>query len=84
VYQASLGADGDNPFAHYNVGRLHHARGESRAAEAHLRRALQRKPDFSEALITLAAVLDARQDAKGAATLLEQAVALAPGHGGAW
>lgn len=84
AYQAALAAGGDNPFARYNAGRLHYARGELETAETHLRHALQRKPDFVEALITLAAVLDARRDPNDAAALLQQALALAPGDGGAW
>ena len=83
-YRAALAADGANPFAHYNVGRLHHARGALDAADAHLRRALQGKPEFTEALIMLAAVLDERGDAQGALAHLERALALEPRHAGAW
>jgi predicted O-linked N-acetylglucosamine transferase (SPINDLY family) len=73
-----------NPYAVFNLGRLHFARGEHEAAEQALRRSLAGKPDFTEALIALANVLEARGDAAGALQALAQALRLEPLHAGAW
>ena len=87
AYRATLELEPGNAFAHFNLGKLLHASGNlSSEAEAEraLRAALEHKPDFTDARLVLASLLESRGDAAGAAQMLERAVQEQPGYAGAW
>jgi protein O-GlcNAc transferase len=87
AYKSVLAVDPGNPYAHFNLGKLLHASGnpgsQSEAAEQ-LRAALERKPDFTDARLVLASVLEELGDAEGALALLHRAVEERPDYTGAW
>ena len=87
AYKSVLAVDPGNPYAHFNLGKLLHASGnpgsQSEAAEQ-LRAALERKPDFTDARLVLASVLEELGDAEGALALLRRAVEERPDYAGAW
>ena len=87
AYRSVLSLDPNNPYAHFNLGRLLHASGnpnsQAEAAEQ-LRAALERKPEFTDARIVLASVLEALGDADGATAALRRAVEEQAGNAGAW
>jgi predicted O-linked N-acetylglucosamine transferase (SPINDLY family) len=83
-YQALLGFDPGNAVANYNVGKLFFLRQEFARAEDRLRLATARKPEFWEAHIVLANLLDARNDAAGAAAAFEAALRHNTRDFGAW
>ena len=76
-FEAARAADPGDPYASYNLGSHLYRRGELDRAERLFRTAMQSRPDFAEAHVMLANVLDARNDA-AAAALLESAVRLKP------
>jgi len=87
AYLATLEVDPGNPYAHFNLGKLLHASGNPTShpeAARQLRAALERKPDFTDARIVLASVLEAQADAEGATAMLQQALAERPDYAGAW
>ena len=77
-FEAALAADAKDPYASYNLGNQLYRRGELDRAEQRFQAALQSKPDFAEAHVMLANVLDSRGDAAAAAALLVGAVRLQP------
>lgn len=82
AYRALLERDPGNPYASYNLANLALARGATETAEALLRKALAAKPDFAEAHVALANMLDSRPEE--AAEHLRRAIAQRPGYAGAW
>jgi len=86
AYRAALELDPENAYAHFNLGKLLHASGNPASqgdAERELRAALERKPDFIDARVMLASVLEERGDAQRATAMLEEAMREAPDHAGA-
>lgn len=87
AYRTALEVDPENASAHFNLGRLLYAIGNPASqAEAaqELRAALERRPQFTDARIVLASVLEAQGDAPGAIGMLEHAVREQPDSGIAW
>src|ERR1043165_257521 len=87
AYRSALELDPANAYAHFNLGKLLHASGNPASqadAERELRAALESKPDFIDARVVLASVLEERGDAQGATETLERAVREHPDHAGAW
>lgn len=59
IYEQVLSTDRNNPVACFNLGVVHHQRGDAQAAQNFYRRALRSRPDDGETLIALAfAALD--------------------------
>src|SRR6185295_13120621 len=83
-YQALLALDPGNSSANYNLGKLLFLRQEFARAEERLRVATARKPEFWEAHVVLANVLDARNDAAGSAAAFEAALRHNTRDFGAW
>ena len=87
AYRAALEIDPANAYAHFNLGKLLHVSGSphvlAESAEQ-LRAALQHKPDFTDARIVLASVLEAQGDADGAMQALRRAIEDEPANAGAW
>ena len=83
-YEAVLAIDPGNAYANYNLGKLLLLARELDRAERHLRQAIARKPDFWEAYVVLANLLDARNDAAGAAAAFESAIRHGAQDFGAW
>jgi len=79
-HQAALAADPAEPFASYNLGRLRYLRGELPEAERLLRQALRSRPEFPEARVVLASVLQATGKHAPALAELEEALRLRPGE----
>lgn len=87
AYRAALEVDPGNPYAHFNLGKLLHTSGSAASqepAERELRAALERKPDFTDARIVLASVLEARGDVEGAIGALREVLERDGSHAGAW
>ena len=87
AYKAALEAEPGNAYAHFNLGKLLHASGnpgsQAEAAEQ-LRAALEKKPDFTDARIVLASVLQEQADPEGALAMLQRALQEQPDNAGAW
>src|ERR1044071_4830474 len=87
AYRSALEFAPGDASAHFNLGRLLYLSGNAASqpeAEQELRAALERKPDFTDARILLASVLEARGDAPGATQMLEKALRQRPDAAGAW
>lgn len=84
AYEAALAVEGGNPYANYNVGRLCFRRGDTDRAERLVRYALERRPEFPDALVMLALVLDSRKKYAESAASLEAALRLQPVSAGPW
>lgn len=84
AYESALQADAADPYANYNAGRLAFWRGEVERAERLIRGALGLRPEFADALVMLAYVLDARKQHAQAAESLEAALRLQPDAPGPW
>jgi protein O-GlcNAc transferase len=84
AYEAALAIDATDAYANYNLGRLLCSRGALAQAERLLRAALERKPEFPEALIALSNVYDAQGNTAAAAAALEEALRRRPDFAGAW
>ena len=83
-YQAVLAIDPLNPYAHYNLGKVSFQRRAYPQAKHHLRAALEHKPDFAEAQLVLAGVLEASGDVAGAMAAFEAAARQRPEDFGTW
>lgn len=83
-YEAVLAIDPGNAYASYDLGKLLFVKGALPEAERHLRAALERKPEFPDAHVVLANLLDTRGDAAGAAAVFEIAIRQRPEDFGAW
>jgi predicted O-linked N-acetylglucosamine transferase (SPINDLY family) len=83
AYRALLERDAANPFANYNLAMLALARGAA-GARPLLERALAARPDFAEAHVALAHVLESAGELEQAAHHLRRAVESRPGFAGAW
>jgi predicted O-linked N-acetylglucosamine transferase (SPINDLY family) len=83
-YEAVLAIDPGNAYASYNLGKLYFVKRALPQAERHLRAALERKPEFPEAQVVLANLLDARGDAAGAAAAFEIAIRQRAEDFGTW
>jgi predicted O-linked N-acetylglucosamine transferase (SPINDLY family) len=83
AYEAAVAADAADAYASYNLGRLRYLSGALPQAEALLARALEGKPDFTEAAIVLANVQRAQGRPAQAATALEAALRGRPDDPGA-
>jgi tetratricopeptide (TPR) repeat protein len=70
-YERALALDAANPFAAYNFGKLRYERGRHADAERLLRQALAARPDFPQARVVLACVLEAQGKAEDALNELE-------------
>ncbi|MBC7941421.1 MAG: tetratricopeptide repeat protein, partial [Chitinophagaceae bacterium] len=79
---ARLAVSGNGKDARYafTLGRSHKAAGDLDAAESSYRQALQLKPDYVEAMVSLGIVLKSRGDADGAIALYDRALQLAPDY----
>lgn len=82
AYEAALAIDPDHAFANYNFARLAHAN-DLQLAITLVRRALQAKPDFVEAHVLLAAMLEEAGRLDVALESLDAAIALQPAFLGA-
>ena len=82
AYEAARALDAADPYVNYNLGRLLYAGGALERAEQLLRAAVERKPDFPEALVALSNTYDARGNAAAAADALEKALRHQPNHPG--
>src|SRR5262245_25192831 len=82
-YEKALSLDAADPYAAYNFGRLRYEHGAADEAERLLRQALRHKPDFVDARIVLASVLEARGRLEPAAAELQSALEQRPGDFGA-
>lgn len=69
--EKALSLDPAEPYANYNLGRLHYLRGALPWSERLLREALRARPEFFEARFMLACVLQDRGDARDAAAQFE-------------
>jgi predicted CXXCH cytochrome family protein len=74
----------DRPEAHLNLGALHEARGDMRAAELSYRRALEILPLFWPARANLSVLLNASLRNAEAERVLVEATRLDPANGEAW
>jgi protein O-GlcNAc transferase len=83
-YETVLALDPGNAHANYNLGKLFFLKREFAKAEERLRLAIARMPEFWEAHVVLANVLDARNDAAGAAVAFESALRQQAQDFGAW
>jgi protein O-GlcNAc transferase len=83
-YEAVLAIDPGNAYANYNLGKLLFLTQQLDRAERHLRLAIARKPGFWEPHVVLANLLDARNDAAGAAVAFESAIQHGTQDFGAW
>jgi predicted O-linked N-acetylglucosamine transferase (SPINDLY family) len=83
-YEAVLGLDPVNAVASYNLGKLYFVRRAFPQAERFLRAALVHKPDFAEARVVLANLLDAQGDHAAAAIAFEAAARQRPEDFGTW
>ncbi|MDI9848925.1 tetratricopeptide repeat-containing glycosyltransferase family protein [Rhodoblastus sp. 17X3] len=81
---AAASAQGDDAWALYRRGMEERAAGRLDAAIAMLDRALQRRPDFPEALCAGAYILQMRGHAAGALAFYERALTLQPDDAVAW
>jgi len=70
----------ENPGAQYLLGRVHKARGQSREAEAHYRRAIAIDPAQPDVLTSLGVLLRAGGRHEEAIALYRQALSLKPDH----
>jgi protein O-GlcNAc transferase len=84
AYESALRADATDPYANYNVGRLCFWQGDAERAERLICHALALRPQFPDALVMLAYVLDARKAYAEAAASLEAALRLQPDATGPW
>ena len=83
-YETVVALDPGNAYANYNFGKLLFLKQEFARAEQRLRLAIARRPEFWEAHVVLANVLDARNDAAGAAAAFESALGQQAQDFGAW
>ena len=86
AYRSVLELAPGDASAHFNLGRLLHLSGNPAGqaeAERELRAALEQRPDFTDARVLLASVLEARGDVAGATQMLEQALQQRPDAAGA-
>ena len=81
--EKALSLDPEDPYASYNLGRLHYLRGALPWSERLLREALRLRPDFFEARFMLACALQARGELAAAASELEAALRERPQDFGA-
>jgi predicted O-linked N-acetylglucosamine transferase (SPINDLY family) len=72
--EKALALDPAEPYANYNLGRLHFLAGALPWSERLLREALRARPEFFEARFMLACVLQARGDPAAAAAEFEAAL----------
>ena len=82
-YEAALAIDPADVLANYNLGRHLFLEDAPDRAEPLLRRAIDGNPDFPDARIVLARVLESKGDLNGAATQLEPALRVRPDYFGA-
>lgn len=83
AFEAALAIDAGNAYANYNLGRLRYVAQEPHRARDLLRAALAGKPDFPEAQVVLAGVLEELGDLAAAEETLRLAIARRPGFSGA-
>ena len=83
-YEKVLAIEPGNPYASYNLGKLHYRQRAFAVAERHLHAALERKPEFPEAHVVLSNIHDARGEYEKAASALEIALRQRPDYAGAW
>ncbi len=76
---ASRGFTENQAHGHYTLGRAYRQTGDDRSAEEAFRRALEAEPAFSEAALSLSALLLETDRPREAAGLLETVVASDPG-----
>lgn len=79
----ALALDPAEPFANYNLGRLHYLRGALPWSERLLREALRARPEFFEARFMLGCVLQSRGNPAAAALEFEAALREQPDNFGA-
>ena len=79
AWMAAQSASAERPESHLNLGIVHAARGDARAAEAEYRAALRLQPDFAPAYVNLADLFRRLAREADAAAILEQGVRAAPG-----
>ena len=84
AYETALAIDRHNPFVNYNYARLLLRQRDLAKAEILLREAVRAKPDFSQAFIYLATVLDATGQKSFAMEALDTALRLNPNDVGVW
>lgn len=82
-FERVLALEADHPLGAYNLARLDIMQGRLASAEALLRQALARKPDFWQAWVLLSEALDATGDTQGAADAISEAIRLKPDSAGA-
>jgi len=82
-YEAALAIDPGDVLANYNFGRQLFLGNSQDRAEQLLRRAIDGNPDFPDARIVLAQVLENKGDLNAAATELEMALRVRPDYLGA-
>jgi protein O-GlcNAc transferase len=73
-HEKALEIDTADPYASYNLGKLRFERGAPDEAQRLLRQALRSRPDFPEARIVLACVLETQGNLEAAAAELEVAL----------
>jgi len=84
AYGNVLAIDPHHPFGHYNYARLAYLGGDSALAASLLSTALQARPEFPQALILQAEVLEALGRLPQALESLQAALRLDPNDAGAW
>ena len=84
AYETVLAIDPGHAYGNYNFARLAYLRGDLAKAETLIGEALRTKPDFQEALIIRASVLEALGQPEPAVDLLQRALMLRPDDAGAW
>ncbi len=83
AFGAALEAEPGNPYALFNLGRLAYLRGQAPRARERLSEALRHKPDFVDAQVLLASVLEDLGDDDAALQSLQTALRLRPEFEGA-
>ena len=84
AYERVLEIDPTHPYGNYNYARLAFLRKDLPRAEAMVAAALRAKPDFPQALVVQAEVLDALGRPQEAVEALQRALHLEPRDAGAW
>src|SRR5258706_14252637 len=82
-YEAALAIDAADTYANYNLGKVLCVRRNFERAEIYLRAALDRKPEFPEALVALSDVHDSNGNLAAALASIELALKLRPDWVGA-
>jgi predicted O-linked N-acetylglucosamine transferase (SPINDLY family) len=84
AFEKVLQLDSTNAFGNYNLARLCYLQNNLTRAQVLLTNAIKTKPDFSQAMVLLANVLDDQEKTEAAITVLERALQLNPFEAGIW